>query len=120
MTWTYINGSAKAGASVLDTQALAPFEANNSPPPGPAAKTMSFQINQTEVTTWVIDREPFEEPNVPILYGETSAGWNSTTTTHLPFNSTIDIVFNIANDSIDTVRIPLPDWRCQGTAYLGC
>lgn len=107
MTWMYINGSAKADAAQLDLSALSPFEDDNSPPSGPADETMSFVVNQTDVVTWVIDRAPFTEPDVPVVYGEISSGWNSNTTMHLPFNSTIDIIMSISNQSMDVVRSPL-------------
>ena len=103
--WMFVNGSVKAGATRLKPQELSPFEkANNTPPTGPADKTMSFVINQTDIVTWVIDRAPFKEPDIPIIYGEISSGWNSNTTMHLPLNSTIDIILNISNRSMDTVR----------------
>lgn len=101
----FINGSAKAGASLLDAKNVAPFERNYSPPPGTADRTLAFAINQTDVVTWVIDRAPFREPDIPIIYGDVSSGWNSNTTMHLPLNSTIDIILNISNRSMDTVRL---------------
>lgn len=99
-----MNGSATADATLLDISALSPFDKNNSPPSGPADKTMFLIVNQTDVVTWVIDREPFTEPSVPIVYGDISSGWNSNTTRHLPLNSTIDIIMSISNQSMDTVR----------------
>ncbi|KEY70045.1 hypothetical protein S7711_09871 [Stachybotrys chartarum IBT 7711] len=107
MTWMYINGSAKADAAKLDLSVLSPYEDNNSPPPGPADKTISFAINQTDIVTWVIDRAPFTEPEIPVIYGEISSGWNSNTTMHLPFNSTIDIIMNISNHSMDVMGHPM-------------
>ena len=92
---------------MLDPQALSPFEDSISPPSGPADKTLSFSINQTDITTWVIDRFPFSEPKVPIVYGDVSEGWKSNTTIHVPLNSTIDIIMNISNKSLDMVRYPL-------------
>lgn len=103
MTWMYINGSAKADASILDPQALSPFEDNMSPPSGPADKTLSFLINQTDITTWVVDRFPFSEPKIPIVYGDVSGGWKANTTIHVPLNATIDIIMNIDNKSLDVV-----------------
>ncbi|KAI8648535.1 hypothetical protein NCS55_01492200 [Fusarium keratoplasticum] len=107
MTWTYVNGSAKANSSVLDPRALSPFEDNISPPAGPADRTLSFSISQTDITTWVIDRFPFTEPKVPIVYGEDSDGWGSNTTIHLPLNSTIDIILRISNQSMDVMGHPM-------------
>lgn len=104
-SWMLINGSAKAGATLLDPMSLAPFQANIAPPAGPATRTLSFAINQTDIVSWVIDRTPFQEPKVPILYGNASAGWDASTTKHLPLNSTIDIVLRISNQSMDTVRL---------------
>lgn len=60
------------------------------PPPGQADNTMSLMISQTDVVTWVTDGAPFTEPIVPLIYGEISTGWNSNTTKHLPFHSTVD------------------------------
>lgn len=102
--WMYVNGSAKSGAALLDASALSPFENNLSPPQGPADKTLSFVVNQTDVVTWVIDRAPFEEPSIPIVYGNISSGWNSVTTRQVPSNSTVDILMNISNQTLDKVR----------------
>lgn len=99
----FINGSAKAGASLLDPNNIAPFESNYSPLPGAADITLAFTINQTGIVTWVMDRAPFKEPDIPIIYGNVSPGWKSNTTIHLPLNSTIDILLNISNRSMDTV-----------------
>ncbi|KAL6405307.1 hypothetical protein AUP68_11058 [Ilyonectria robusta] len=107
MTWTYVNGSAKANSSVLDPRALSPFEDNIYPPAGPANQTLSFSISQTGITTWVVNRFPFTEPKLPIVYGDISEGWGSNTTIHLPLNSTIDIIMTISNQSMDVVRSPL-------------
>lgn len=101
----FINGSAKAGASLLDPNRITPFESNYSPPPGAADRTLTFTINQTDIVTWVINRAPFKEPEIPIIYGDVSSGWKSNTTIHLPLNSTIDIILNISNQSMDTVRL---------------
>lgn len=106
MPWMFVNGSAKEDASVLDPAALAPFEDGASPPAGQADRTLSFLINQTDTTTWVVDRSPFTEPKVPIIYGDDSDGWRSNTTIHLPLNSTIDIIMRISNQSLDVVRSP--------------
>merc|ERR1712169_71219 len=105
--WMYINGSAKSDAALLDASALSPFEDNLSPPSGPADKTLSFLVNQTDIVSWVIDRAPFEEPSIPIVYGNVSPGWDSTTTVHLPINSTIDIIMGISNQSLDKMGHPI-------------
>merc|ERR1712169_4662 len=105
--WMYVNGSAKSDAALLDASALSPFEDDLSPPPGPADKTLSFTVNQTDVVSWVIDRAPFEEPSIPIIYGNISSGWDSITTTHLPINSTIDIAMDISDQSLDKMGHPI-------------
>lgn len=102
-SWMFINGSAKVDVALLDPQTISPFEESISPPSGDANKTLSFAINQTDIATWVIDDSPFREPSTPIIYGEASSGWNSSTTIHLPLNSTIDVILNISNRSMDTV-----------------
>lgn len=98
------NGSATPDSSILNTTLLHPFS-STPPPPGKADLTKSFAINQTGITTWVIDRYPYAEASIPILSGTASSGWNANTTIHLPFNSTIDIVMHVANESMDSVRI---------------
>ncbi|EON65842.1 hypothetical protein W97_05084 [Coniosporium apollinis CBS 100218] len=99
-TWMLTNGSAKLNASELDVTLLAAFD-GNIPPSTPADTTLSFMINQTDIVTWVVDGSPYLEPERPILYGNASDGWNANTTYHLPSNSTVDIIMNIANDSLD-------------------
>ncbi|TVY74179.1 Laccase-1 [Fusarium oxysporum f. sp. cubense] len=106
-SWMYINGSAKADAALLDPSALSPFDGHNSPPSGRPDKALSFVVSQTDIVTWVIDRAPFSEPDVPIIYGENSSGWNSNTTMHLPINSTIDIIMSISNQSMDMMGHPI-------------
>ncbi|KAF5579807.1 Cupredoxin [Fusarium pseudocircinatum] len=106
-SWIYINGSAKADAVLLDPSALSPFDGHDSPPSGRPDKTLYFVVNQTDIVTWVIDRAPFSEPDVPIIYGENSSGWNSNTTIHLPINSTIDIILSISNQSLDMMGHPI-------------
>lgn len=101
-TWMLTNGSAKLNASELDVTLLAAFD-GNIPPSTPADTTLSFMINQTDIVTWVVDGSPYLEPERPILYGNASDGWNANTTYHLPSNSTVDIIMNIANDSLDAV-----------------
>lgn len=100
--WMLVNGSAKSNASTLDPALLRPSEIYT-PPSGTANVTKFFNINQTDIVTWVVDRNPYSEPTTPILDGGSSNGWNAETTIHLPSNSTIDIVMRIANDSMDVV-----------------
>ncbi|KAL6355451.1 hypothetical protein LRP88_11040 [Fusarium phalaenopsidis] len=105
--WMYINGSAKADAALLDPSALSPFENDTAPPSGASNKSLSFTVSQTDVVTWVIDRAPFMEPDIPLIYGENSSGWDANTTIHLPINSTIDIIMRISNESMDTMGHPI-------------
>ncbi len=100
--WMLRNGSAKLNVSELDPALLHPFDGNR-PPSRIADLTKFFTINQTGIVTWVVDRYPYSEPTTPILYGNSSDGWQANTTIHMPFNSTIDIVMRIANDSMDMV-----------------
>ncbi len=102
MVWMLKNGSAKAGAQLLDHQRLVPF-VSIIPPSKPADQTHVFTISQSDVTTWMVNKAPFIEPKVPIVYGDQSDGWNATTTYHMPSNAVIDIVMKIANESMDTV-----------------
>ncbi|KAL2871428.1 Cupredoxin [Aspergillus lucknowensis] len=104
--WMLPNGSAKAGVSELSPQRLSPFPPIN-PPSGPAAQTHSFTINQTGIVTWVVNNAPYSEAEIPIIRGNTSDGWQANTTIHMPFNSTIDIIMRIANDSMDTMGHPM-------------
>ena len=106
-SWMLLNGSAKAEASMVDPHKLAPFEKADWVPAGPADKIMQFVINQAGILTWVINDAAYKEQDVPIIRGEESPGWNADTTMHLPLNSTIDIILNIGNDSIDMVSIVL-------------
>ncbi len=96
------NGSAILNASTLDTALLHPFQ-SNSPPPGKADTTKAFNISQTGIVTWVMNRDPYIEAATPVLHGNSSDGWNANTTLHLPANSTIDIIMAVADDSMDTV-----------------
>ena len=100
--WMLKNGSASMNALTLDTTLLRPFESNQ-PPAGMTDITKVLNISQTGITTWVINRDPYTEASAPILYGNSSDGWNANTTLHLSFNSTIDIIMAVANDSMDTV-----------------
>lgn len=100
--WMLKNGSAKAGAHLLDPQRLFPFQPIAFPSRA-ANQTHVFNINQSDVTTWMVNKAPFIEPKVPIIYGNVSGGWNSNTTYHMPSNSVIDMILKIANESMDTV-----------------
>jgi hypothetical protein len=102
----FVNGSAKADTSELDPTMLHPFESSAAPPSTEVDLTKSFMINQTDIVTWVVDRYPYQEADIPIVFGESSDGWLASTTQHVPFNSTIDIIMSIANDSMDTVSSP--------------
>lgn len=101
-TWMLLNGSAKAQVSVLNAQRLAPL-IPNMPPTAPADLTKVFTINQTDPVVWVVDKAPYSEAKTPILYGNGSDGWTANTTLHMPSNSTIDVIMQIADDSMDTV-----------------
>lgn len=68
--------------------------------------TKPFQINQTGIVTWVMNRDPYIEAATPVVYGNSSEGWNANTTLHLPFNSTLDIIMSVAEDSMDEVGSP--------------
>ena len=103
------NGSAIMNASTLDTALLHPFQ-SDSPPPGVADTTKVFNISQTGIVTWVMNRDPYTEAATPVLYGNSSDGWNANTTLHLPSNSTIDIIMAVADDSMDTVDPSHSNW----------
>lgn len=104
--WMLLNGSAKSDAYVINPQLLSPFTPT-SPPPGPAHQTHNFLINQTGVVTWVLNDAPYSDPRIPIVQGKVSDGWLAKTTIHMPFNSTIDIIMRIANNSMDVVSLSL-------------
>ena len=70
-----------------------------------ADMTKAFNISQTGIVTWVINRDPYTEASTPVLYGNASDGWNASTTLHLPFNSTIDIIMSVADDAMDNVSL---------------
>ncbi|KAJ5240047.1 Cupredoxin [Penicillium chermesinum] len=105
-TWMFLNGSAMANATALDATSLEPF-ISIAPPIGAADVTKHFTINETGIVTWVMDGNPYTEPTVPILYGNTSDGWLANTTIQLPINSTIDIILKIAHDSMDMMGHPI-------------
>ncbi|CEL09497.1 hypothetical protein ASPCAL12632 [Aspergillus calidoustus] len=104
--WMLTNGSATQDANELVESRLAPFEGNR-PPTTAADVTRFFNINQTDIVTWVVDQYPYAEPTIPIIYGNMSDGWNANTTLHSPTNSTVDIVMNVANGSLDTMGHPM-------------
>lgn len=100
----FTNGSAKHRNTELVESKLSPFEGNK-PPPKAADVTRLFEINQTDIVTWVVDRYPYSEPKIPIIYGNVSDAWQANTTLHMPSNSTVDIVMSVANGSMDAVCI---------------
>lgn len=108
--WMLRNGSAKLNVSELDPAVLGPLD-GNTPPSGTADLTKFFTISQTGIVMWVVDRSPYSEPTTPILYGNTSYGWQANTTIHMSFNLTIGIIMRIANDSMVKVGFshPLPN-----------
>merc|ERR1712093_785967 len=72
--WTLVNGSAKGDVTQLDPAMLAPFDGNK-PPFKEADFTKGFQISQTGIVEWVVDKYPYSEAKVPILFGNSSDGW---------------------------------------------
>lgn len=66
--------------------------------------TKVFNISQTGIVTWVINRGPYTEAKTPVLFGNSSDGWKANTTYHFPSNKTIDIVMSVAEDSMDKAR----------------
>ncbi len=115
--WMLVNGSATSGTVELDDQTLAPFMGNTAPS-GAANVTRHFAINQTDIVTWVANREPFVEPARPIIYGSVSDGWNATTTLLTPANATVDIIMKVANDSMDTVSSPIRSTQRHSNFWL--
>jgi len=97
-----VNGSAKADIPTVDPASLSPFS-SDPPPTGAAAVTKMFSISQTGITTWVLDQYPYVEASRPVLYGNSSDGWNAKTTIHLPYNATVDLIMMVARDSMDQV-----------------
>lgn len=104
--WMLLNGTAKANVSQLDSSLLAPF-VPKPPPQSPAAVTKDLVINQSEPTVWLMNKVPYQASKVPIIYGNQSDGWTAPTTLHMPFNSTIDFVLSISNDSMDMMGHPM-------------
>ena len=111
-TYLLLNGTAIGKATVLDEKALAPFDGNG-PSTEAADVTKSILISETDVVVWVVDHYPFVEPKVPIIYGDTSDGWQANTTYHMPFNSTVDIIMSIAKNSMDQVSNLYPTPHSQ-------
>lgn len=101
-TWMLVNGSAKLDSAELDQNILAPFD-KHAPPGGPPDMTHQFNVNQTEIVTWVINGHPYSEPQRPLVYGNSSDGWGAATTLRMLENSTIDLIMRVANDSMDKV-----------------
>lgn len=100
----FTNGSAKQRNTEIVEGKLSPFEGNK-PPSKTADVTRHFEINQTDIVTWVVDRYPYSEAKTPVIYGNVSDAWQANTTLHMPSNSTVDIVMSVANGSMDTVCI---------------
>jgi hypothetical protein len=100
--WMLANGSASGGVATLDPSLLSLF-GSSIPFRKVADLTKFFVINQTGIVTWVVDGYPYTEPTTPILFGDGSDGWQANSTVHMPFNSTIDVIMTIANDSMDMV-----------------
>lgn len=112
--WMLSNGSATSNATLLSEQDLVLAEPAS--PPCHADVTYNFFINQTDATTWAMNGTPYEMPRVPLLYSNTSDGWNSSTTLHIPLNSTVDIILQVASDSMDAVSLA----PIKPLAYLSC
>lgn len=112
-----MNGSAKHRNTELVESRLSPFESNK-PPPKAADVTRLFEINQTDIVTWVVDRYPYSEAKIPFIYGNVSDAWQAHTTLHMPSNSTVDIVMSVANGSMDAVCISWLMRRVKFCRYL--
>ncbi|KAK0615537.1 Laccase abr2 [Lasiodiplodia hormozganensis] len=112
--WMLSNGSATSNATLLSEQDLVLAEPAS--PPCHADITYNFFINQTDATTWALNGTPYQTTQVPLLYSNTSDGWNASTTLHVPLNSTVDIILQIANDSMDAVSLA----QTRPLAYLSC
>ena len=115
--WMLTNGSAVMNASTLNASLLHPLQ-SNSPPTGMADITKALNISQMGILTWVMSRDSYTEAATPILYGNSSDGWNANTTLHLPSNATIDLIMAVANDSMDTVRPRLGFESLRSLTYL--
>ena len=100
--WMLTNGSATMNAATSDTALMSPFN-GSMPPLGMVDVTKVFNISQTDILSWVINKYPYAEAAIPVLHGKSSDGWNANITLHLPSNSTIDIIMAISEDSMDTV-----------------
>ena len=105
MDWMYLNGSARPNAVALQSNSPAPFDQElYKPPTAPASITQKFSIAQEDPGTWVMNRGPYSEASIPILAGDVSDGWNLATTKHFPSNAVIDIILEISNYTMDSVR----------------
>lgn len=100
--WMLMNGSAKADASVLNNSMLGPYTPYPSPN-GAANVTKTFNINQTDPVVWVIDKVPYAEATIPVIYGRISDGWNVGTTLHIPSNAIVDIIMQVSDQSMGSV-----------------
>lgn len=113
--WMLNNGSATFNATLLSEQDLVLAEPTS--PPCGVDITYDLFINQTDATTWAMNGTPYQMPRVPLLYSNTSDSWNASTTLHVPLNSTVDIILQVANDSMDAVRFsptePLVNLSCM-------
>jgi hypothetical protein len=93
----------RQSASELVETKLSPFDGIGSSQKA-ADLTRIFNINQTDIVTWVVSHDPYAEAEVPLIYGNVSDGWKASTTLHMPSDSSVDTIMNVANDSMDTVR----------------
>ena len=75
-------------------------------------------INQTKSTEWPVEKILYQDTRVPIIYGAKSDGWTATTTLHMPYSSTIDIMVRISNDSIDIVSVILSKGAFSSTCTI--
>lgn len=63
------NGTAKSGARELAETQLSPFEGNRPPSSKAADLTRQFTINQTGIVTWVVNKDPYAEAEIRLVYG---------------------------------------------------
>jgi len=101
------NSSARAASATLRPQDLGPFDRISPPRHYDNVVTKNFNVSQTGIVTWVVDRYAYSEPKIPVINGNISDGWNASTTLHMPFNATIDLIMRIAPDSMDTMGHPM-------------
>lgn len=104
--WTYVNGSAKTGVVELMPEMLEPFP-GNPPPQGAAGKFVRFDIAMTMPTVWQVANTTFVEPVVPVLYGNSSSGFNANYTVHVPANTTVDVLMQVSPESMDLMGHPM-------------